>query len=1003
MSCEIQLPAACPARCVSNICAMMEELRRSGGLVSRGLAGGPVEQHLGLGRAVRVVAQSSLLEPACEAWLAAAGAQGAALDDIGSVATGPATAGAAARAGSRARSRPRSKTSDRSDTAGSPRRAARGPGAFGFDLGRVAIASFPSGVVVQLMEPVAVAALREALLGAGVRADMVGPFMDAARACAGQPSRDVQPGSSEGPDENDAAEGLPRPVASEMAGSLVERIGVLSRFAGTLDGVVLDLAQELTVANGRVLLGRKRVASPDELGSVERERWRARAKSTARREIAARTGWGAGEVLDLVAVANTPAAVANVVKRGLGAGVAQWRLVRRYYRECSGLAHEDAAAIADALFGFDPDRVVTERLNERGLASRDPWHHREFNRALDREVAKVKARDPIERKAEQERVRASADTWATLDEDGSAVFSLRCSSTQAAAIADRVETAARLARKHGDTRPLGQLRAAITAALLLHSTLNLPDLPDDEALITPKHSDALAAVLHGLPRAVLNVIVPLTSLIPASFRRPDCSCPCTCRGAASSQPPGRRADEDTPGATVAAGGAGSAFFRPGPSSTFSRPGPTSTGRFSGGRADGRGTGEHGADGSRGSPWTQGTAPPETSLDARMASRSGEATSTDGATGRFAAREGPGVGEITGQYAAREDPGTGGVTGEFAVRQGPGIGEVTGKFAHFLDPGAVRELALVPGSTIYRLLTDPASGRCVERSTTSYRFDAAMRAQIRAADVTCRAPGCLTPGAYAQFDHVQEHGTPGGQTREANGALLDQGHHDAKTAKEWDAIIDEQRNITWISLLGKIYRTRAHDYNQYQDLLGAAVDQIQEAPDAERADAVADAIYEALSARPPAARLRAMDDTFGSGFDPGEDFTAWNGVSLTHRDVNGTVRAGPPRTPARPETSQPDSAGPCASTPDSARPDTSQANSRGDTHEPDAPRSSTPGPDLRRPGAPWTGADDHGPDLRPWDTPDNDPDGYQPGGRQPKKYAPRRDTPWTQHPSEAPPF
>ncbi|MCK0114357.1 HNH endonuclease, partial [Ornithinimicrobium sp. F0845] len=107
----------------------------------------------------------------------------------------------------------------------------------------------------------------------------------------------------------------------------------------------------------------------------------------------------------------------------------------------------------------------------------------------------------------------------------------------------------------------------------------------------------------------------------------------------------------------------------------------------------------------------------------------------------------------------------------------------------------RILALTPGSTLYRLVTDPATGALIERSTTAYKFDKAMRAHIIAADVFCRMPGCLRPASRAQIDHVQEYGTAGGHTCIGNGQPLDEPHHDLKTKKHWDAVIHANRDVT----------------------------------------------------------------------------------------------------------------------------------------------------------------------------------------------------------------
>ena len=215
----------------------------------------------------------------------------------------------------------------------------------------------------------------------------------------------------------------------------------------------------------------------------------------------------------------------------------------------------------------------------------------------------------------------------------------------------------------------------------------------------------------------------------------------------------------------------------------------------------------------------------------------------------------------------------------------GVGEVIGKHCLFLTPEEVRTVALTPGSTLYRLLTDPVTGTLIERSTTAYRFDTAMRAYIIAADVFCRAPGCLRPAALSQIDHVQEYGTPGGHTCISNGQAAHEPHHDLKTKKLWDATITANRDVTWTTLLRRIYTTKAHDYTQYTRLLTAATTHITDAVAAgtDPAAAVDTAIYQALSYRPPTSRLQAADD---DPWDTEQQFTSWDQITLTHTPQNG---------------------------------------------------------------------------------------------------------------------
>src|SRR5690606_17160170 len=249
--------------------------------------------------------------------------------------------------------------------------------------------------------------------------------------------------------------------------------------------------------------------------------------------------WGVGEVIDLVAVANAPAGVAGPVRAALAGGEASWRLVRRFYRSCAALDHEDTAAIATGLFGTDPTAAVTERLDSAGEWLGGPWRHKEFYRALDREVAQHASDDRD--KNRQAAAAAAADVGVLIDQLGTAAVTIGCSPVQGAAIADRVERAARAARKAGDPRTLRQLRAAVAVSLLLHGTLSC-DLPEDPNLVSVEQSAQLTKILHGMPTAELDVIVPLTTLLGRPGTAPGgdrttCTCQCSCAAGRSGSSP----------------------------------------------------------------------------------------------------------------------------------------------------------------------------------------------------------------------------------------------------------------------------------------------------------------------------------------------------------------------------------------------------------------------------------------------------------------------------------
>src|SRR5699024_7580971 len=113
---------------------------------------------------------------------------------------------------------------------------------------------------------------------------------------------------------------------------------------------------------------------------------------------------------------------------------------------------------------------------------------------------------------------------------------------------------------------------------------------------------------------------------------------------------------------------------------------------------------------------------------------------------------------------------------------------------------------------------------------------------------------------------------------SNGQPLDAPHHDLKTKKHWDAVLHANRDVTWTTLLGRIYTTKTHDHTQYTRLLTAATQDVTQdiAAGADPATAIDTAIYQALSHRPPGTPLEAEDDN-----DWHDPFTSWDNLTLTH--------------------------------------------------------------------------------------------------------------------------
>jgi len=244
-----------------------------------------------------------------------------------------------------------------------------------------------------------------------------------------------------------------------------------------------------------------------------------------------------------------------------------------------------------------------------------------------------------------------------------------------------------------------------------------------------------------------------------------------------------------------------------------------------------------------------------------------------------------------------------------------------------------------------------TGRCLERSTKAYPFTPAMKTQIAFADGMCRAPYCTKPAAASQFDHVTEFGTPGGHTCEANGALAHQPHHDQKTKEYLDVVINHRREMTWETLLGKIYRTKAHDYTQYSTMLTEATEQVLAAAEQDRGEAIDLAIYQALSYRPGRPRLTAgEDEPYGD-----ETFPAWDTIRLTRRNpTTGRKINGPNPDIVKAEQARHARAADPEGTNDQA----ASADDAANTDSTGGTDSGTPGKDT--------------PEQGPWATPDDTP-------------------------------
>lgn len=127
-------------------------------------------------------------------------------------------------------------------------------------------------------------------------------------------------------------------------------------------------------------------------------------------------------------------------------------------------------------------------------------------------------------------------------------------------------------------------------------------------------------------------------------------------------------------------------------------------------------------------------------------------------------------------------------------------------AAWTDVAEIRNLLSDSRSvTLRRLVTDPLTGRLLDRGRRSYRVTDALREFLIARDRTCRFPGCNRSAHLSQIDHAVPWDA-GGSTDRANLGALCTRHHQLKTHDGWRiASSDLDGSCTWRSPAGRVLR------------------------------------------------------------------------------------------------------------------------------------------------------------------------------------------------------
>ncbi|GGK56610.1 hypothetical protein [Ornithinimicrobium pekingense] len=596
----------------------------------------------------------------------------------------------------------------------------------------------------------------------------------------------------------------------------------------TADAALIEaIIDVLTAARERLLHDKGLVGV--ELGRGQERSLEADVRRVAVAEVGAVLGFGITESQALVGLSSAAGDLRDVVLGALRRGEVTWPMVRVFWESSSRLDESQRMLVAMSLFGKDTGLACEERLGCDGDLLGRPWGDGSYRKACEREIRACEGTDVAGERERRRRAYARRRASVRVHDDGTATLSVTGPAVTLVAVQQRIDRIARRIRASGDERNLDKLRCDTIASLLLYGTIQLPGPVDAQ-----QHPEG-ARDQDGQ-------------------HDPDGQCaPCDEAREAegphdhgASQDHGESHDADVISPEGLEEIARVVNAQPltqvqvvVPFAVLGNALPlcvSCAGTIDPGAPPGRPPRSTGSTPTRSSP----PGPP----DPRPADQDPRPLDQH-----------PNLSDVP---APRDGP-----------RRGL-VGEVLGPGSHYITPGQARELALLPGTTLHRLVVDPLDGRLVERSIATYRPDADMRRQVVAADVYSRAPGPRTGSHACELDHVTPYGWAGGETSEVNLALLGKAPHLLKTLKAWRAVMGERRDLTFTTLLGHIVRTRTHDYRQYAHL--------RDTEDLEdRRDLANRAVYAALAGQPEH-RCRRRGD-------------AW--LSLTHTDDEGGARPGPP--------------------------------------------------------------------------------------------------------------
>jgi hypothetical protein len=136
----------------------------------------------------------------------------------------------------------------------------------------------------------------------------------------------------------------------------------------------------------------------------------------------------------------------------------------------------------------------------------------------------------------------------------------------------------------------------------------------------------------------------------------------------------------------------------------------------------------------------------------------------------------------------------------------GLNDHPGELAGYGPITAETARRLADDAALWRLVTDPLTGRGIDLGRRSYRPSKPLRRFVEVRDQECVMVGCVRPAMQCELDHRGEWNC-GHPTDGDNLHPLCKLHHELKTRKRWRVDVNPDGSETWTSALGFVYTKR----------------------------------------------------------------------------------------------------------------------------------------------------------------------------------------------------